>query len=74
MIISDGYNGTPSGLKIATYCEDEGLFISTSCQSKLSFKSNEILLRLVKNSLLYITLFCKECSKLIHQSGMKRVV
>ncbi len=74
-IISDGYNGTPSGFE--NFCEDEEgytkwyvlhaeanaiLKMSTSTQSS-------------NGATLYVTLSpCKECSKLILQAGIKRVV
>ena len=74
MIISDGYNGTPSGFE--NCCEDpEGLtewFV-------LHAEANAILkvarsTQSCEGATLYITLSpCKECSKLIHQSGIKRV-
>lgn len=75
MIISDGYNGTPSGFE--NCCENE------EKQTKwyvLHAEANAILkvaasTQSCKNSTLYITLSpCRECSKLIHQSGIKRVV
>ena len=60
MIISDGYNGTPTGFE--NHCEDEEGYTKSSTQS-------------CNGATLYITLSpCKECSKLIHQSGIKRVV
>ena len=75
MIISDGYNGTPSGFE--NCCEDEeGL---TRCDV-LHAEANAILkvarsTQSCEGATLYITLSpCKECSKLIHQSGIKRVV
>ena len=75
MIISDGYNGTPSGFE--NCCEDdEGL----TQWYVLHAEANAILkvaksTQTCENSTLYITLSpCKECSKLIHQSGIKRVV
>jgi dCMP deaminase len=75
MIISDGYNGTPSGFE--NCCEDhEGL----TQWYVLHAEANAILkvarsTQSCDNSTLYITLSpCKECSKLIHQSGIKRVV
>ena len=75
MIISDGYNGTPSGFE--NCCEDnEGL---TNCYV-LHAEANAILkvaksTQTCEGATLYITLSpCKECSKLIHQSGIKRVV
>lgn len=75
MIISDGYNGTPSGFE--NCCEDdEGL----THWYVLHAEANAILkvahsTQTCDNATLYITLSpCKECSKLIHQSGIKRVV
>lgn len=75
MIISDGYNGTPSGFE--NCCEDdEGL----TNWYVLHAEANAILkvarsTQSCEGSTLYITLSpCKECSKLIHQSGIKRVV
>ncbi|MEO0038885.1 MAG: hypothetical protein RIQ59_2096 [Bacteroidota bacterium] len=75
MIISDGYNGTPSGFE--NCCEnEEGL----TQWYVLHAEANAILkvarsTQTCDNATLYITLSpCKECSKLIHQSGIKRVV
>ena len=75
MIISDGYNGTPSGFD--NCCEDdEGL----TRWDVLHAEANAILkvarsTQSCEGATLYITLSpCKECSKLIHQSGIKRVV
>jgi dCMP deaminase len=75
MIISDGYNGTPSGFE--NCCEDEeGL----TKWYVLHAEANAILkvagsTQSCEGATLYITLSpCKECSKLIHQSGIKRVV
>ncbi|MAN26934.1 MULTISPECIES: deoxycytidylate deaminase [Mesonia] len=75
MIISDGYNGTPSGFE--NCCEDEeGL----TKWYVLHAEANAILkvagsTQSCKDSTLYITMSpCKECSKLIHQAGIKRVV
>lgn len=75
MIISDGYNGTPSGFE--NCCEDEeGL----TRWDVLHAEANAILkvarsTQSCDGATLYITLSpCKECSKLIHQSGIKRVV
>ena len=75
MIISDGYNGTPSGFE--NCCEDaEGL----TQWYVLHAEANAILkvarsTQSCEGATLYITLSpCKECSKLIHQSGIKRVV
>ena len=75
MIISDGYNGTPSGFE--NCCEDaEGL----TQWYVLHAEANAILkvarsTQSCEGATLYITLSpCRECSKLIHQSGIKRVV
>jgi dCMP deaminase len=75
MIISDGYNGTPSGFE--NCCEDED---NLTHWYVLHAEANAIL-KVAKSTqschdaTLYITLSpCKECSKLIHQSGIKRVV
>ena len=75
MIISDGFNGTPSGFE--NCCEDND---GATKWEVLHAEANAILkvansTQSCKNSTLYITLSpCKECSKLIHQSGIKRVV
>ena len=75
MIISDGYNGTPSGFE--NCCEDESGFTNWYV---LHAEANAILkvarsTQTCDGATLYITLSpCKECSKLIHQSGIKRVV
>lgn len=75
MIISDGYNGTPSGFE--NCCEDQqGL----TQWYVLHAEANAILkvarsTQSCEGATLYITLSpCKECSKLIHQSGIRRVV
>ncbi|MEB8328105.1 dCMP deaminase family protein [Flavobacteriaceae bacterium KMM 6897] len=75
MIISDGYNGTPTGFENS--CEDgDGytkwyvLHAEANAISKVASSTQSC-----EGSTLYITLSpCKECSKLIHQSGIKRVV
>lgn len=75
MIISDGYNGTPSGFE--NCCEDENnlthwyvLHAEANAITKVAGSTQSC-----KDATLYITLSpCKECSKLIHQSGIKRVV
>ena len=75
MIISDGYNGTPTGFE--NFCEDdEGytkwyvLHAEANAISKLAMSTQSAV-----GSTLYITLSpCRECSKLIHQSGIIRVV
>lgn len=75
MIISDGYNGTPSGFE--NCCEDEE---GTTKWYVLHAEANAIL-KVAKstqscdNATLYITMSpCRDCSKLIHQSGIVRVV
>lgn len=75
MIISDGYNGTPSGFE--NFCEDEAgytkwyvLHAEANAISKVASSTQSC-----KGATLYITLSpCKECSKLIHQAGIVRVV
>ena len=75
MIISDGYNGTPSGFENS--CEDENgetkwyvLHAEANALTKLAKSTHSS-----ENSTLYTTLSpCKECSKLILQAGIKRVV
>lgn len=75
MIISDGYNGTPSGFE--NCCEDEQnltkwyvLHAEANAISKVARSTQSC-----EGATLYITLSpCKDCSKLIHQSGIKRVV
>ena len=75
MIISDGYNGTPTGCE--NYCEDEEGYTKWYV---LHAEANAILkvaasTQSCQGATLYITLSpCKECSKLIHQSGIIRVV
>ncbi len=75
MIISDGYNGTPSGFD--NCCEDENYDTKWMV---LHAEANAILkvaasTQSTKGATLYITLSpCKDCSKLIHQSGITRVV
>lgn len=75
MIISDGYNGTPSGFE--NCCEDDEGYTKWYV---LHAEANAILkvacsTQSCEGATLYITLSpCKECSKLIHQSGIKRVV
>lgn len=75
MIISDGYNGTPSGFE--NNCEDEE---GITKWYVLHAEANAILkvaasTQSCKGATLYITLSpCKDCSKLIHQAGIKRVV
>jgi len=72
MIISDGYNGTPSGFE--NCCEEES---GTTKWYVLHAEANAILkvagsTQSCEGATLYITLSpCKECSKLIHQSGIK---
>ena len=75
MIISDGYNGTPSGFE--NICEDDNnttkpyvLHAEANAITKLARSSNNS-----DGATLYVTASpCLECSKLIIQSGIKRVV
>lgn len=75
MIISDGYNGTPIGFN--NCCEDENgdtkwyvLHAEANAIMKVASSTQSS-----KGATLYITMSpCKECSKLIHQSGIVRVV
>ncbi|NQV77381.1 MAG: dCMP deaminase family protein [Lutibacter sp.] len=74
MIISDGFNGTPTGFE--NCCEEEGktkwYVLHAEANAILKVASST---QSCNSSTLYITLSpCKECSKLIHQSGIKRVV
>ena len=75
MIISDGFNGTPTGFD--NCCEDEE---GKTKWEVLHAEANAILkvaasTQSAKGSTLYVTLSpCRECSKLIHQAGIKRVV
>ncbi|NVK51848.1 MAG: dCMP deaminase family protein [Flavobacteriaceae bacterium] len=75
MIISDGFNGTPTGFE--NPCEDEDNYTKWYV---LHAEANAILkvassTQSCNGATLYITLSpCKECSKLIHQAGIKRVV
>ncbi len=74
-IISDGYNGTPTGFE--NCCEDEENYTKWYV---LHAEANAILkvaasTQSCEGATLYITLSpCKECSKLVHQAGIKRVV
>ena len=75
MIVSDGYNGTPSGFE--NFCEDEEGYTRWYV---LHAEANAIL-KMASSThssdggTLYLTLSpCKECSKLAHQSGIKRLV
>ena len=75
MIISDGYNGTPSGFE--NICEDDNgvtkpyvLHAEANAITKLARSSNNS-----DGATIYITASpCLECAKLIIQSGIKRVV
>ena len=75
MIISDGYNGTPTGFE--NICEDDKNYTKWYV---LHAEANAIMkvaasTQSSQGATLYITLSpCKECSKLIFQSGIKRVV
>lgn len=75
MIISDGYNGTPAGFE--NVCEDENgitkpyvLHAEANAITKVAKSGNS-----ASGSTLYVTASpCIECSKLIIQAGIKRVV
>ena len=75
MIISDGYNGTPSGFE--NICEDDNgvtkpyvLHAEANAITKLARSNNNS-----EGATIYITASpCIECAKLIIQSGIKRVV
>lgn len=75
MIISDGYNGTPTGFE--NICEDDEGYTKWYV---LHAEANAILkvassTQSCQGATLYITMSpCKECSKLVHQSGITRVV
>ena len=75
MIISDGYNGTPTGFE--NYCEDDAGYTKWYV---LHAEANAILkvassTQSCVGATLYITMSpCKECSKLIHQAGVTRLV
>lgn len=75
MIISDGYNGTPSGFPNVCESEDNTTFpyvlhAEANAITKLARSSNNS-----DGSTLYVTAApCIECAKLIIQSGIKRVV
>ena len=75
MIISDGYNGTPTGYE--NICEDDEGYTKWHV---LHAEANAILkvaasTQSCKGATLYITLSpCKNCSKLIFQAGITRVV
>lgn len=75
MIISDGFNGTPSGFE--NICEDENgitksyvLHAEANAITKIARSSNNS-----DGATLYVTASpCIECAKLIIQSGIKRVI
>ncbi|WP_246012437.1 deoxycytidylate deaminase [Chryseobacterium salivictor] len=75
MIISDGYNGTPSGFE--NCCENDAgethwfvLHAEANAILKLARSTQS-----AKDATLYLTLSpCKECSKLILQAGIKKLV
>ncbi len=75
MIISDGYNGTPTGFE--NPCEDEENYTKWYV---LHAEANAILkvagsTQSCKGATLYLTLSpCRECSKLVYQAGIKRLV
>lgn len=75
MIISDGFNGTPSGFE--NVCEDESgatkpyvLHAEANAITKVARSNNSS-----EGSTLYVTASpCVECAKLIIQAGIRRVV
>ena len=75
MIISDGYNGTPSGFE--NHCEDESgktksyvLHAEANAITKVAKSNNSS-----EAATLYVTTSpCMECSKLIIQAGITRIV
>ena len=75
MIISDGYNGTPSGFE--NICEDENgvtkpyvLHAEANAITKVAQSGNSS-----QGATLYVTASpCVECAKLIIQAGITRVV
>lgn len=75
MIISDGYNGTPSGFE--NNCEDKDgktnwFVLHAEANAILKIASST---QSCNGATLYITMSpCKECSKLILQAGIKKVV
>jgi dCMP deaminase len=75
MIISDGYNGTPTGFE--NTCEDED---GNTKWYVLHAEANAILkvagsTHSCTGATLYLTLSpCKDCAKLVHQAGIKRLV
>ena len=74
MIISDGFNGTPTGFENNCEENDETKWYVLHAEANAILKVASST-QSCKNSTLYITMSpCKECSKLIHQSGIKRVV
>lgn len=74
-IIADGYNGTPSGFD--NCCENETgithwyvLHAEANAIMKVARSMNS-----ARNATLYLTMSpCKDCSKLVHQAGFKRLV
>ena len=83
-IIADGYNGTPSGFE--NECEnpifnEDGSFMDYETKWYVLHAESNALAKVAKStqssegSTLYVTMSpCRECSKLILQAGIKRVV
>jgi dCMP deaminase len=75
MIISDGYNGTPSGFE--NVCEDESgvtkpyvMHAEANAITKIARSNNSS-----EGATMYVTASpCIECAKLIIQAGIKRVI
>lgn len=87
MIISDGYNGTPSGFdncceyEIHSFRPEDGEFIELKTKPEVLHAEANAITKLAKSTqssdgaTLYVTMSpCFECAKLIIQSGIKRVV
>ena len=82
MIISDGYNGTPYGFN--NCCEDhvaKGTIMTEETKWEVLHAEANAIMKCAKHgtscegATLYLTMSpCKECSKLIHQAGINRVV
>ena len=75
MIISDGYNGTPTGFE--NICEDDEGYtkwyvLHAEANAILKVASSN---HACKGATLYLTMSpCRECAKLIHQAGIIRLV
>ena len=79
MIISDGYNGTPSGFD--NKCEDIDYFNQLITRKEVLHAESNAITKLAKSTqsskgaTMYITASpCQDCAKLIIQAGISRVV